>query len=75
MMTSTPNRAIWIDEHNQLSLRVIDEVYTPKEAQVFVSVSYSGINPADIKHGLHLGLNNYPSGYEYSGTVLAAGPK
>lgn len=36
---------------------------------------YSGINPADIKHGLHLGMNDYPSGYEYSGKVIAAGPK
>jgi NADPH:quinone reductase-like Zn-dependent oxidoreductase len=68
------HRAIWIDTSNQLSLRTISENYVPKEAQVLVEVKYSGINPADIKHGLHLGLNNYPSGYEYCGKVVGVGP-
>jgi NADPH:quinone reductase-like Zn-dependent oxidoreductase len=69
------NKAIWISADNQLSLRPIADVYKPTGAQVLVRVEYSGINPADVKHGLHLGLNNYPSGYEYSGEVIEVGPE
>ncbi|PMD45573.1 NAD(P)-binding protein [Hyaloscypha variabilis F] len=73
MTITTSNRAIWISAQNELSLRPITETYEPEGAQVLVQVEYSGINPADLKHGLHLGLNDYPSGYEYSGKVIQAG--
>jgi NADPH:quinone reductase-like Zn-dependent oxidoreductase len=66
------NRAIWLDENNDLSIRTIYETYKPTKAEILVEVSYSGINPADIKHG-SAGMNNYPAGYEFSGTVLEAG--
>jgi NADPH:quinone reductase-like Zn-dependent oxidoreductase len=68
------NKAIWISSNNELSVRSITETYSPNGTQVLVQVLYSGINPADIKHGLHLGLNDYPSGYEYSGKVVETGP-
>ena len=67
-------KAIWISSDNQLSVRSIEEIYKPQEAQVLVEVKFSGINPADIKHGIHLNLNNYPAGYEFAGTVVDAGP-
>ena len=69
------NKAIWISTDNELSLRPITDVYEPTGTQVLVQVEYSGINPADMKHGLHLGLNDYPSGYEYSGQVIKVGPR
>ncbi len=40
-----------------------------------MQIVYSSINPADIKHELHLGLKNYPSGYEYSGKVIEVSPE
>jgi NADPH:quinone reductase-like Zn-dependent oxidoreductase len=66
------NRAIWIDENNDLSIRAISETYKPSRGEILVEVRYSGINPADIKHGW-AGMNNYPAGYEFSGTVLETG--
>ena len=73
-MTEGLNKSIWISSNNKLSVRTITETYKPNSSQVLVKVAYSGINPADIKHGLHLGLNDYPSGYEYSGEVIESGP-
>lgn len=72
---SLVNKALWIDSNNQLSLHLITDVYKPTGTQVLIKVAFSGINPADIKHATHLGLNNYPSGYEYSGAVIAVGPE
>lgn len=65
------NNAIWITSSNELELRRIDTPYTPLARKtVLIAVSYSGINPADVKHGRHLGMNDYPAGYEFSGHVL-----
>ncbi|KAH8594255.1 hypothetical protein B0O99DRAFT_687896 [Bisporella sp. PMI_857] len=70
---ATSNKAIWISSENELSLQTITDRYDPVGEQILVEVEYSGINPADIKHGLILGLNDYPSGYEYSGKVIRTG--
>jgi NADPH:quinone reductase-like Zn-dependent oxidoreductase len=66
------NRAIWLDQNNELSIRTIEAAYKPAKGEILVEVMYSGVNPADIKHG-GLGMNNYPAGYEFSGMVLEAG--
>lgn len=69
-----PNRAIWLGEDEQVSIRDIEDSYTPLESEVLVEVLYSGINPADIKHG-GLGFNNCVAGYDFAGKVIRAGRK
>lgn len=67
------NRAIWIGEDGRPSIRNVDEEYEPLDTEVLVEVLYSGINPADILHGL-LGFKNCVAGYDFAGTVLKCGP-
>ncbi|KAJ5626481.1 hypothetical protein N7528_003908 [Penicillium herquei] len=68
------HKAIWIDSANKPSVREIKEQYTPLEAQTLVKVEYSGINPADLKHGEYMGVFDCIAGYDFSGTVIEAGP-
>lgn len=69
-----PHHAIWINGSNQLSVKEITEQYTPLEAQTLVKVEYSGVNPADLKHGEYMGIVDCVAGYDFSGTVIKAGP-
>jgi NADPH:quinone reductase-like Zn-dependent oxidoreductase len=69
-----PHKAIWVDSFNQLSIREIKENYVPLEAETLIKVSFSGINPADLKHGIYMGVNDNVAGYDFSGTVVKAGP-
>jgi NADPH:quinone reductase-like Zn-dependent oxidoreductase len=46
-----PFRAIWLNKELEVSFRSFDEKWKPEEGEVLVEVKYSGINPADIKHG------------------------
>lgn len=57
-----------------MSIRDIPEKYHPEGGQALVKVQYSGINPADLNHAKHLGMNNNVCGYEICGTVIEAGP-
>ncbi|CAG8395817.1 unnamed protein product [Penicillium salamii] len=68
-----PHKAIWIDSSNTLSVKEITEQYIPLEAQTLVKVEYSGINPADLKHGEYMGILNTVAGYDFAGTVIQAG--
>ncbi|GAB1313304.1 Trans-enoyl reductase fsdC [Madurella fahalii] len=54
-------------------LKDIAERYRPTGVQSLLRVEYSGINPADIKHGA-VGFHSSVAGYEMSGEVLEAGP-
>ncbi|KAJ5320057.1 hypothetical protein N7508_000340 [Penicillium antarcticum] len=69
-----PHKAIWVDSCDQLSIREIEENYVPQEAETLIQVSFSGINPADLKHGIYMGINENVAGYDFSGTVVEAGP-
>ncbi|OQE43489.1 hypothetical protein PENCOP_c003G04133 [Penicillium coprophilum] len=68
------HHAIWINSSNELSVKEIKEKYIPLEAQTLVKVEYSGINPADLKHGEYMGILDCVAGYDFSGTVIEAGP-
>ncbi|KAI1853783.1 hypothetical protein JX266_001767 [Neoarthrinium moseri] len=68
------SRAIWLEPNGSLSLRDIAEHYEPSGAQTLVSVEYSAINPADIKHYYIIGAHSIVAGYEWIGPVLATGP-
>lgn len=71
-MTS-PNKAIYIGPRNELFGTEYDDLYKPDDNQGLVQVHYSGINPADLKHGLAFRMNNHVCGYEFSGKVISAG--
>lgn len=65
-------KSIWLTKENDVELREINEEYKPDADEVLVKVEYSGINPADIAHG-PLGFNDYPAGYDVSGTIVEVG--
>lgn len=67
------NRAIWLDSESQLSIRTIDDYYEPLEGEVLVEVLYSGVNPADIRHG-RVGFYESVAGYDFAGRVIKPGP-
>jgi NADPH:quinone reductase-like Zn-dependent oxidoreductase len=69
-----PHKAIWVDSGNELSIREIKDNYVPQKAETLIKVSFSGINPADLKHAIYLGVNDNVAGYDFSGTVVQPGP-
>ncbi|KAK2685634.1 hypothetical protein QWA68_015431 [Fusarium oxysporum] len=71
---TTSNKAIYIDAQNVLSIRDMP-TYHPGKNQALLQVHYSGVNPADLKHGWEFGMNDSVSGYEFSGTILETGPE
>lgn len=70
---SIQNKSIYVSSNNELFVHNVDTPYEPGDNQAVLKVEYSGVNPADLKHGLHFGLNNRVAGYEFSGTVIKAG--
>ncbi|KAK3904046.1 protein TOXD [Staphylotrichum tortipilum] len=71
-MASSPRNVIYLTPSGPL-LKSISNPYAPVDAQSLLLVSYSGINPADIKHAT-LGLHSSVAGYDMSGVVLCTGP-
>lgn len=73
-MTS-PNLAIYITPTATLSARTLPHPPpAPGPSQTLVRIAFSGLNPADIKHGRQLGIVDTVAGYDFSGTVERAGP-
>ncbi|KAF6823409.1 hypothetical protein CPLU01_11414 [Colletotrichum plurivorum] len=64
--------ALYVDD--DCNFKVIRDVPIPEPAgdEVVVKVSYSGVNPADVKHAPHLGIKSTTLGYDFSGRVIAA---
>ncbi|EUC29977.1 hypothetical protein COCCADRAFT_7880 [Bipolaris zeicola 26-R-13] len=71
-MTS-PNKAIYIGPEDELFSTEYDDLYEPADNQGLIQVHYSGINPADLKHGIDFKMNDHVCGYEFSGKVVKAG--
>ena len=67
-------KGIYVGPDNTLSFRAWPEQYRPVEGQALVKVEFSGVCPADLKHGMHFGLNDNICGYELCGTVIDRGP-
>lgn len=65
-------QAIWLNKDSDVSLRSYSEKWEPGKGEVLVEVKYSGINPADIKHG-SLGFYECVAGYDYAGTIIELG--
>ncbi|MCJ1383134.1 hypothetical protein MMC17_006247 [Xylographa soralifera] len=69
-----PHKAIWLEgEKMACEQRTINETYSAGEGQSIVSVQYSGINPADIKH-YFAGIKDTVPGYDFSGKVISTAP-
>lgn len=69
-MSSKPSRALYVTEDTQFVVRsdiIHDEI---AEGELLVETHYSGINPGDIRHATHLGINSTVLGYDFSGRVL-----
>lgn len=69
----SPSRAIYLTSEGELTIREITDTYVPEGGQDLVSVKYSSIVPADIRH-YYMGLHSYVAGYEWIGTVVTPGP-
>lgn len=67
-------KGIYIGPDNKVAVRTWHQQYKPVGGQALVKVEYSGINPADLKHGEEFGLNDNVCGYEFCGTILETGP-
>lgn len=65
-------QGIWLSKEGEISLRSYEELWKPAKGEVLVKVMYSGINPADIKHG-RFGFNECVSGYDFAGTIVELG--
>ncbi|KAF9766225.1 hypothetical protein IL306_001389 [Fusarium sp. DS 682] len=72
MAPPNTNRAIYLGPQNELFATEYHDLYGPGYNQGLVEVHYSGVNPADVKHGF-LGMNDHVCGYEFSGKVVKAG--
>lgn len=57
------SKAIYLEETGELTVHEITETYTPTDQQSLVSVKYSAINPADLRH-YYIGFHSYVAGYE-----------
>ncbi|KAI3336366.1 hypothetical protein HD806DRAFT_3325 [Xylariaceae sp. AK1471] len=66
-------RAIYLPPSGNHEVISQSAVYVPTGSQVLVRVSYSAVNPADKKH-FYMGWHSFVAGYEWLGTVEAAGP-
>lgn len=69
---SRPNKAIYVDENAKFSVR--DDIRHDDIAanELLIETSYTGVNPADIRHSTHLGIKSTVVGYDYSGRVVKA---
>ncbi|KAK3673375.1 hypothetical protein LTR78_006608 [Recurvomyces mirabilis] len=69
-MASAKDTAIIADSLGNFSLRNNTPVSEPDLGEVQVRVSYSGANPADIKHTTELGVTDTTLGYDFAGIVI-----
>jgi NADPH:quinone reductase-like Zn-dependent oxidoreductase len=72
-MSNTPSKAIYLGGKGELSIRYVNDKYTPTGSQSLVAVKYSAINPADLRHA-YMGMHSSIAGYEWIGPVVAVGP-
>lgn len=68
------NKALYVTEDGQFIIRndLDHEPIAPNE--LLIETRYSGVNPADIKHSTHLGIQATVLGYDFAGRVLKAPP-
>ncbi|GAB1214761.1 hypothetical protein ATERTT37_003930 [Aspergillus terreus] len=71
---SNPNRALYVNGDGQFSVRDDIPPHNIQPNELLIETHYSGVNPADVKHSAHLGIQPTVIGYDFSGRVLSAPP-
>ena len=72
-MSALSNTAFFVDVNGVFSVRKDMDFPTAEKGEIVIRVLYSGINPADTKHSLHLGMVDTVIGYDFCGEVVEAG--
>ncbi|KAK6608891.1 alcohol dehydrogenase [Botrytis cinerea] len=66
---------LWVSQGGRLDIRqqlpISPSMLQPDE--YLIRVLYSGLNPADQKHSIFLGICDLVAGYDFAGTVVARG--
>ncbi|KAI6378384.1 hypothetical protein MCOR25_002253 [Pyricularia grisea] len=73
-MSQPTNTALYMDDDCNLSVKRDFPVPTPEDDEVLIKILFSGVNPADIKHGQALAVRPVVLGYDFSGHVVSAPP-
>ncbi|KAH7039869.1 chaperonin 10-like protein [Microdochium trichocladiopsis] len=73
-MAEVTNTALYMDRDCQLSVKRNYTMPVPQADEVLVKVQFSGVNPADVRHGTHLGITPVVLGYDFSGHVVSCPP-
>ncbi|TLD30351.1 hypothetical protein PspLS_01912 [Pyricularia sp. CBS 133598] len=73
-MSQPINTALYMNDKCHLSVRRDFPISTPENDEVLVKVLFSGVNPADVKHGQQLGIRPVVLGYDFSGHIVSAPP-
>ncbi|RBA12679.1 hypothetical protein FPRO05_04129 [Fusarium proliferatum] len=73
-MSSKINKALYVTEDVQFVTRDDLQHEAAATNELLVETSYSGANPADIKHATLLGIRPAVLGYDFAGRVVRAPP-
>ncbi|KAF4432619.1 alcohol dehydrogenase [Fusarium acutatum] len=71
-MSQKINKALYVTEDVQFVIRDDLQHETATTNELLVETSYSGANPADIKHATLLGIRPTVLGYDFAGRVVKA---
>jgi len=72
-MATRHNKSLYVDENCELLVLARDDNTEPQEPdELLIETLYSGVNPADVKHGTILGIRSTVMGYDFCGKVLSA---
>ncbi|KAF7926145.1 uncharacterized protein EAE98_006440 [Botrytis deweyae] len=66
---------LWVSQGGRLDIRQQPPISTSmlQPDEYLIRVLYSGLNPADQKHAIYLGICDLVAGYDFAGTVVARG--
>ncbi|KAI9924285.1 hypothetical protein ASPWEDRAFT_174152 [Aspergillus wentii DTO 134E9] len=67
------NVSLYVDENTNLLVRH-GPIPEPSDGEILIQTSYSGINPADVKHATQLGIYPAVMGYDFCGKVIKTTP-
>ncbi|KXJ86382.1 chaperonin 10-like protein, partial [Microdochium bolleyi] len=73
-MAESTNTALYMDRDCQMTVKRGFDIPQPQADEVLVEVEFSGVNPADIRHGTILGVVPVVLGYDFSGRVVSSPP-
>ncbi|KAK2601131.1 hypothetical protein N8I77_010601 [Diaporthe amygdali] len=69
-MSQLQNTCLFFDNDCKTSVIRNSPRPTPADDEYLIEVLYSGVNPADVKHGTELGMRDVVMGYDFCGRVL-----